>query len=695
MTLFSLKSKEPRDEGAPSGLDSRSLSVATTVVLILLLVVFYVVTMMNMGAIANRVNDLNEGPYPVTIAAGEVESNLIQLRTLADRLIYVRTPEAVDKVDAEYAAIHERIKEPLAFIDDRYSTHPEEADALAEDYEKLKSECDELVELCRNPLSTDVEIETMVNDRIVPLSEDMLKRNSLIIDDSHQSFTSLYDLANAACTETMVSASLIMGAVLVALVIFLAIIRRRNIQRDRLQHDLENALDAAHHANQAKSQFFVSMSHDIRTPCSAIVGLTEIAERHAENPDRVRECLSKITLSSHHLLNLINDVLDMSKIENGQLALNDESFNLKELVDVTEAIVHQQARTKKLELVVNADDSTNVQVQGDALRLRQVLLNLVGNAVKYTEPGGHVRVSATRIEGKTLGEAGASAALSVEEDAESSENPAAAENPSEATAHADETRATCSEEEGVWFRFEIEDDGIGMTAEFLERIFDPFERELTDETSGIEGTGLGMPIAKNLVDQMNGVISVQSERHRGTTFVVELPLPLAETAAAEAVSGEKRTSPNLPIRVNYTGLRALLAEDDEINAEIACDILKRAHIEVEWAHDGEEAVFMLMDEPDGHFDIVFMDVQMPNMDGLRASQVLHETCERERRTCPIIVAMTANAYVEDKKKALAAGMDGYLVKPFGFGDVCRTLDALIPFRSETSSDDASEATKPF
>lgn len=664
-------------------LDTRMLSFAMTCALVVLLLVFYTVTMVNMGAISSRIDEINAHPYPVTVAAGEVETNLVQLRTLSDRLVYVRTPEAVDAVEDEYASIDRAIADPLATIASQCRSSPEKAGALSADYETLKAEQRRLIDTCRDPATTDAEVQRTVSEQVDPLIGAMLARNSEIIGSSHQSFDALFELAVKACAETALYATVLMAGVLAVLAVFLVTLRRRNAERDRLQKNLEAALETARHASQAKSQFLASVSHDIRTPCSAIVGLTEIAERHVGEKDRVEECLSKITLSSHHLISLINDVLEMSKIESGRFMLNDESFSLEELVSLVDVIAQQQARTKQLVFHMEADDVSGVYVRGDSLRLRQVLLNLIGNAVKYTEPGGEVRL---RVRLERPGCVSPDRAPCTDESLMLGESRGT-----------DFPETPCGGEGAcgcALYRFEIEDNGIGMAPEFVGRIFEPFERERSDETRSIEGTGLGMSITKSIVDQMGGAIAVKSERHHGTTFTVDLPLCLERADAAKPLPADD-VVPTLPRRVDFSGVRVLVAEDDEINAEIACDIVGRTHTEVVWAHDGAEAVETVLGAPDGWFDLVFMDVEMPNMDGLEASRTLRDACRREGRPQLVIVAMTANAYVEDRRRAFDAGMDDYLVKPFGFADVCDVMDLRLPARSESDGRHAAnESAEP-
>lgn len=240
-------------------LDTRMLSFAMTCALVVLLLVFYTVTMVNMGAISSRIDEINAHPYPVTVAAGEVETNLVQLRTLSDRLVYVRTPEAVDAVEDEYASIDRAIADPLATIASQCRSSPEKAGALSADYETLKAEQRRLIDTCRDPATTDAEVQRTVSEQVDPLIGAMLARNSEIIGSSHQSFDALFELAVKACAETALYATVLMAGVLAVLAVFLVTLRRRNAERDRLQKNLEAALETARHASQAKSQFLASV----------------------------------------------------------------------------------------------------------------------------------------------------------------------------------------------------------------------------------------------------------------------------------------------------------------------------------------------------------------------------------------------------------------------------------------------------
>lgn len=523
---------------------------------------------------------------------------------------------------------------------------------------------------------------------------------------------------------------------------------------------LQEALAAAEEAGRAKSRFLSSMSHDIRTPMNAIMGMTAIALSHIDEKARVQDSLQKIRTAGSHLMSLVNDVLDMSRINSGRLSLGEERFSLADLVHDVAVILRPQAAQKKQKLHIEIGRILCEDLTGDPLRLRQILVNIIGNAVKYTQVGGDIRVSFAQREGE----------------------------PKEAPLSPEAAHALAAGDI-VWLDFLCEDNGMGMSPEFLERIFQPFERARGTAAGKIEGTGLGMSIVKNLTDRMGGRIRVESKEGEGSRFLVQLPFPAAQpeqgragmfsgqtvlvgekkkeraaqfvgcmkdsglTAVVKAgglelvtwltearyeermpcalLLGEELTDmpvlevashvrqlagdafpivlvseadwtqmeyravragisafvpcPLFPSRLmetlsrllfcgngqdngpagretDYSGHRVLLVEDNELNQEIAMELLAMTGVQVETADNGAEAAEKFAASPEGYFELIFMDIQMPVMDGYEASRQIRRM-NRADAAGVWIVAMTANAFVEDIRLSREAGMNEHVSKP--------------------------------
>ena len=386
---------------------------------------------------------------------------------------------------------------------------------------------------------------------------------------------------------------------------------------------LAEALEEAELANHAKTAFLNNMSHDMRTPMNAIVGFTDLALSHIGSEEEVRDDLNKIAVSSQNLLALINDVLDMSRIESGKLVIEEEDVHLPDVIDGLKTIVYSDVLAKELELKIDMNDIVHEDIVADRVRLNQVLMNVLSNAIKFTPQGGAIGITAT-------------------------------EKPSDFNDIAE-------------YEFRIKDNGIGMSEEFQKTIFDEFTRERTSTVSGIQGTGLGMAITKNIVEKMGGSISVKSAEGEGSEFIIDIPFRIS---AAPADSAEK-TVTSLD-EYDFTGKRVLLAEDNEMNQTIATALLEKTGFAVETAANGQETVDKVRDASDGYFDIILMDIQMPVMDGYEATRQIRALEDPAKAAIPII-AVTANAFEEDRKSAMELGMDGHLAKPY---DVPKMMDMI-------------------
>ena len=526
---------------------------------------------------------------------------------------------------------------------------------------------------------------------------------------------------------------------------------------EEYRRNMEKALEAANEANQAKTKFLSEMSHDIRTPMNAIVGMTDIALKYVEDSRRTEDCLKKIKIASGHLMGLINEVLDMSRIESGKLTLNLDDFRLTDLIHSIMIVMKPQAEKKKILFQLELGEILYENLQGDAMRIQQIYINLLSNAVKYTQEGGNVRMKLHQEQG---------------------------------------------ENGMVRLMAEVEDNGIGMTPEFVERIFDPFERERNTTFSKIEGTGLGMSITKKLVEMMQGDIRVVSSKGKGSKFSVCLqvelsdkgaafeknalagrrvlvlqgveeelkqlpgmlrhlgmevdeasrgmeavdltndadmegvdyfamltgsmltdmeislflpevrarkgkdfpilllsendwseeeyllkqagvtafvPLPLSESRLSQALYACTEEGRNSQARAesrperSYQSSRILLVEDNELNMEIALEILGSTGVQIDTAYNGQEAVDAFRSKPEFYYKLIFMDIQMPVMDGLEAARQIR-AMERADASAVTIVSMTANAFAEDRQRSMEAGMNAHITKPLDVEQLLECLD---------------------
>lgn len=714
-------------------LDSSAAFGLVALALVAFLVAFYVFLNANMGNIDSRTEDLREHPYAVTVAAGRVETLVMQVKTLDDRLAFTYSQETVESVREEFASIDQQAVRELDIIDARFLADPDLADQLQSAYREFVVLQNELISLSEGPAG-DEEIARFLEESIDPSIDELIRINTLVIEGASQSFDHMYDIVSSARRHTMATAALLLGVFVAALLLFMVVLMHKNRQQRELRESLHRAVDEAQRANLAKSRFLSNVSHDIRTPITAIIGLTNIAADHADEQDRVRESLRKVQVSSHHLLNLVNDVLDMSKIESGQIDLAQASFRVADVMDTAAAIVRPQAEARGITLQVESAAVDAVKVTGDEMRVRQVLINLLANSMKYTDPEGLVRCSAAVLPRQSEEDEGAEGTGGVgrAEGAEGAEKPGGAEK-AEGTERAEESeeheepkgaeraegveepeepegetpfprgaseRAASSppsvsgsmaEEGEVVVRFVVEDNGIGMTPEFVARIFEPFEREEGAARFMGEGTGLGMSIVKSLVEAMGGAICVDSARGEGSRFTVDVPFATGVVerrqngdqeisdiaASAEPGLGQKGSPSGASGGSDRSPIRILLVEDNEIVGEIAEELIRDAGASVERAWNGLEAVDAVAAAPEGHYDIVFMDIQMPRMDGLEAARAITDECRRQKKARPPIIAMTANAYVEDRQRASDAGMDGYAVKPIGRDDIERLLNVHV------------------
>ena len=413
-------------------------------------------------------------------------------------------------------------------------------------------------------------------------------------------------------------------AVLATAICYLMLHRK---QREKLYtEEIRKSAEKARKANEAKTRFLFNVSHDIRTPMNAIVGFSGLLEKSLHDEKKSLGYIKKIRVSSDILLTIINQVLEMARIESGKITLNPESVNIREMVEAMNTVFESSLTKKSLEYQCSLN-VVHDQILCDKTKMEEIILNVVSNSIKYTNPHGKITVSIDELDSE--------------------------------------------DEKNANYKVVVEDNGIGMSQDYLPHIFEEFSREHTSTETRVAGTGLGLPIVKSLVDRMGGIIEVESEEGKGTRFIMKFSFPVSlENQVREK---EKQNIPDITEKLE--GKRILLAEDNELNAEIAETVLEETGIKVKHVEDGIQCIEELKKMPEKYYDVILMDVQMPNMDGYTATQRIRDL-DDSRAEIPII-AMTANAYDEDRRKAQEAGMDGFLAKPLDVDEMMRLLAQII------------------
>ncbi|MBS6644425.1 MAG: response regulator [Clostridiaceae bacterium] len=694
-------------------------------------------------------------PYTVTNTARGMRSRLLDMKRFVS-LFLTTSFESEEKARELFEERYAMQNEAIEIIRESYLGSEEDVDALQKAMDGLIAIQDEALQFVGQ--KTEKDILNFIDENVYPHYDAVNDCLEIIIVSSDKR---IYELTeNAAHTAAFsIATALLLTFFIIFLTLYSTIVEQRSIKdSQKRERELQDALLLAQKANNAKKDFLSRMSHEIRTPLNAVIGMTTIAGAHLENRRRVEDCLTKIAYSSRHLLSLINDILDMSKIDAGKLTISTEPFRIQQLTESVISVIYPQSKAQGKTFTCDASGVTQENFIGDYLRVSQILLNLLSNAVKFTPQGGTIRLMIRQKEtqnGKTI------------------------------------------------LQFVVSDTGIGMSGEFLERLYLPFEQAGTQISQKYGGTGLGMAITYNLVDLLGGSIDVKSKQGEGTTFTVSLPFDLPEKTAAqrtwqlemlrvliadddedacihanlllkqmgimaqyvksgreavksvleahEAGSGydvciidwrmpdmdgieitrnirgqlgpdtliiiisaydwseieeEARREgvnafiakplfesslynvlvsvfgtnpspkePEVP-KKDYTGRRFLLAEDNALNMEIAIELLNMTGAEVDSAGNGQEAVEKFEASPVGYYDMIFMDVQMPVMDGFTATEKIRGKSRPDSKSIPI-VAMTANTFIEDIDAAHAAGMNAHIPKPVDVKTLYQTIAGLL------------------
>lgn len=577
-------------------------------------VVYVVFTTHSIFTISRQINYVAEHPYKAMSEINKIRARVFEMNTYLPIFIS-ETENNLDGIRSVLRTSCQENEKSLKILDEIYLGKKEDLTELNDALDELKKALIQSVENSENNKMDRPAVQKYFDKEIEPIRVKTDTAIQKVIDSADRRVLIIQESTEEKAEAAILYAAVI-GLLMIVIVIYAYKLRNEYLINDELKRQqkiLQDALLVAQKANDAKRDFLSRMSHEIRTPMNAIIGMSAIAFNYLDDKKRTADCLSKITFSSKHLLMLLNDVLDMSKIENGKLNIRQELFDLKNLVTSLADINYGLATAKGLSFEIVISGFKDELLLGDSMRVNQILLNLLSNAIKFTPKGGSVRL---------------------------------------------EIRMLRSASDKIWLRFIVKDSGIGMKKEFLEHLYEPFEQADNGIARKYGGTGLGMAITKNLVAIMDGTIEVESQEGAGTTFMVDLPFGVSKVDKKTAAEMEE--------------MRVLVVDDDNDTCEHAVVLLKGMGVNVDWALNGFEAIEKVRSacEDDGRcYDVCFIDWCMPELDGI-------ETARRMRRYVGpdvLIIIISAYDWSGIEEQAKAAGVNAFIAKPFFASNLYNTL----------------------
>lgn len=577
-------------------------------------VVYVVFTTHSIFTISRQINYVAEHPYKAMSEINKIRARVLEMNTYLP--IFISENENnLDGIRSVLRTSCQENEKSLKILDEIYLGNKEDLSELNGALDELKKALIQSVENSENSNMDRQAVQKYFDKEIEPIRVKTDIAIQKVIDSADRRVLIIQESTDEKA-EAAIFYAVVIGLLMIVIVIYAYKLRNEYLINDELKRQqkiLQDALLVAQKANDAKRDFLSRMSHEIRTPMNAIIGMSAVAFNYLDDKKRTADCLSKITFSSKHLLMLLNDVLDMSKIENGKLNIRQELFDLKNLVTSLADINYGLATAKGLAFEIVISGFKDELLLGDSMRVNQILLNLLSNAIKFTPKGGSVRL---------------------------------------------EIRMLRSASDKIWLRFVVKDSGIGMKKEFLEHLYEPFEQADNGIARKYGGTGLGMAITKNLVAIMDGTIEVESQEGAGTTFMVDLPFGVSKVDKKTAAEMEE--------------MRVLVVDDDNDTCEHAAVLLKGMGVNVDWALNGFEAIEKVRSacEDDGRcYDVCFIDWCMPELDGI-------ETARRMRRYVGpdvLIIIISAYDWSGIEEQAKAAGVNAFIAKPFFASNLYNTL----------------------
>src|SRR5574344_1259432 len=604
------------------------ITISTILTIITLVVFFLITSIKSLSQVNSKLQMTTKQPTFIVSQIKDAQSNVSSMNSYSDELLLSRDSSFVNTINIKLKRLYLATENVYELLKGVYKGPPSDLRQLKTLLEKIKKTQDELIKKSANPAVSDEEIADIINNTLVDLyasfqtttTKFLSYEENLLCNLSTES-TRIFNIS------TLLIIFLAVGGI-VCFIIFNFFQRRNNMRLEEASVSLNEALQKANRAANAKSEFLARMSHDIRTPLNGIIGMNYIAQKNIDNKKTLSDALLKTQTSAEYLLKLLNDILDMTKIESGKMTFTNSQFDLNEVILSVSQMEQSAAYQKRQSFTVSMPDNFNTILIGDRLRISQIVMNLLSNAIKFTPDGGTVSLA---------------------------------------------VQANKLSDESMSITIIVTDNGIGISDDMLTRLFKPFEQENSLVTSQYGGSGLGLAIVNLLVTMMKGTITVKSKKNAGSVFTVNIVLPIAQTP----LINEDTADANTPINpLLFKGRKALIIEDNLINLQILVEILGMFGMKTVSALDGKEGLEKFTSSAPGTYDVIFSDIRMPVMNGYEFARAARASEHQQAKTIPII-AMSATAFDDDIRASHDAGMNDHLCKPVDVKNLVSTLTKYI------------------
>jgi signal transduction histidine kinase/CheY-like chemotaxis protein len=623
-------------QATPNSSLMRIMATGSLIIICGLLVASLLISICSMYNLARQIQTTTRQPAEVMRKITDASTNVEKMHIYVLQLERQRSPQTVSYTDTMLEGLYLRTASIYKSLEKQYTGSVTDIVILAQLLENIREQNKNLFAYIADKRNSNESIKNFIHAVLDPLYNAVPAHITAVLNFEQSSIDSVYTESRKVLFSTTLFISFLTAAVILILILYYHLQWKMNRNIRQTSISLNNALIKAKEADNAKSEFLARMSHDIRTPLNGIIGMNFIARQNIQNKKVLADALDKTKTSAEYLLGLLNDILDMSKIENGKMKLIRAEFNLKKVIETIEQIERPVAQQKKLTFTVTVSDDINLNILGDELRLTQIIINLLSNALKFTPEGGNVAFS---------------------------------------------IQPGLMHDNQLPVRFVVSDNGIGMSEDMLSRIFKPFEQENAITASVYGGSGLGLTIVHNLVSLMNGTVSVKSRKNEGSIFTVDITFDIPSSVRQTENTDSPRVNVNRIRKFEKT--RALILEDNPINMQILAEILAMYGISSDTAENGKSGLKKFLESQAGTYQLIFTDIKMPEMDGYECARKIRTSGHPDAQTLPLI-AMSANAYEKDIEDAREAGINDYISKPINIDRLLETISKYLKYENATS-----------